>query len=219
MKSTASTIKSLTANFQNIPTNDKQKILLKNSLECNSGTDIQIGQNYNDNLSYMPRESHINKLLYQIKASCKLSYYKRRRTGKPISYYPNSTATHHILLSGDIEINPGPQQKSAKCRVCEKTVKSNHKRFLCDICQDLTHAICTGLTQIKQIRACTPNNWICSHCISSILPFHTERSIDFDNSIGEIHNSSLMSTPNSDIHLSELESRQKSLRVAHLNTL
>jgi hypothetical protein len=28
MKSTASTIKSLTANFQNIPTNDKQKILL-----------------------------------------------------------------------------------------------------------------------------------------------------------------------------------------------
>ena len=159
MKSTAFTIKSLTANFQNIPTNDKQKILLKNPLEYNSGTDIpdnfiQIGQNYNDNFFNRPRQSHINKLLYQIKVSCKLSYYKCRRSRKPISYYPNSTATHHILLSGDIEINPGLQPKSAKCRVCEKTVKSNHKRFLCDICQDLTHAICMHRSDTNKANTC-----------------------------------------------------------------
>lgn len=115
-------------------------------------------------------------------------------------------------------MNPGPQSKSVKCRVCEKTVKSNHKRFLCDICKDLTHASCTGLTQINQVRACIPNNWTCSYRISSILPFLTERSIDFDSSIDETYNSSLVSISNSDVHLSELESRQKLLRVAHLNT-
>ena len=53
MKPTAFTIKSLIANFQNSLTNHKQKIPLKNPLECDSGTDtpdntIQFDQNYKD---------------------------------------------------------------------------------------------------------------------------------------------------------------------------
>ena len=115
-----------------------------------------------------------NKSVMNIEAGLNFASPKRRRSRKPCSYYPNCTASRHI------ESNPSPQ--SAKCRDCEKTVKSNHKRFLCNICCDATHAKCTGLTQIKQIRACTPKQWICPYCISSQLPFHTERFIDLENS-------------------------------------
>ena len=40
-------------------------------------------------------------------------------------YYANTTATLRLILSGDVEQNPGP----AKCPSCNKTVRSNSKQL------------------------------------------------------------------------------------------
>ena len=79
---------------------------------------------------------------------------KLKRQKKPVLYYSNTSATQRLVLSGDIEENPGAIQHrktvetsavqrtktKAKCPNCTKTTQSNHKRFLCTICLDLYHA-------------------------------------------------------------------------------
>ena len=74
---------------------------------------------------------------------------KKLRRSSPISYYSNISATHRILLGGDIETNPGPtsttnsrltstnnkqnskkaatKRKAPICSICEKTVRMNSK--------------------------------------------------------------------------------------------
>ena len=74
---------------------------------------------------------------------------KKLRRSSPISYYSNTSATHRILLGGDIETNPGPtsttnsaltptnnkqnskkaatKRKAPICSICEKTVRINSK--------------------------------------------------------------------------------------------
>ena len=73
-----------------------------------------------------------------------------RRLAKHVPYYCNSSATMRLLLSGNIESNPGPvnptesnrnrkQNKSfpSFCQECNKTVKANSKRLLCIHCINL----------------------------------------------------------------------------------
>ena len=50
-----------------------------------------------------------------------------------ILYYSHSVALFNIVLSGDLEKNPGPDL-SWKCTKCNKTVNKNHKRLICSTC-------------------------------------------------------------------------------------
>ena len=90
---------------------------------------------------------------------------KSRRASCRIQYYPNSTVSFQLLLcAGDIELNPGPdsdadgpstrqnctQQRSSRlcsstCSKCEKTVRRNQKRFVCDVCKDLMPVVSESL--------------------------------------------------------------------------
>ena len=74
---------------------------------------------------------------------------KRAKSG--IVYYSNIVATYNVILSGDIETNPGPglrsRNKIPKCTVCWKGVGANRKRFECEGCFNLTHInlqVCLG---------------------------------------------------------------------------
>ena len=40
------------------------------------------------------------------------------------------TLEQRLILSGDIEINPGPGFSAPKCTVCGKVVKINNKRLM-----------------------------------------------------------------------------------------
>lgn len=44
-----------------------------------------------------------------------------------------------LLLSGDIEVCPGP---SLKCSTCEKVIRKNQQRAKCEVCQDVFHSKC-----------------------------------------------------------------------------
>ena len=67
-----------------------------------------------------------------------------RKSSKLVPYYNNSSARHRLILSGDIETNPGPANRdnqqtkpksdhirSSNCDLCNKTVQINSKKLMC----------------------------------------------------------------------------------------
>ena len=105
----------------------------------------------------------------------KLRYSKTR-----IAYYSNSMATQALLLSGDVEKNPGPSQgkaastnnklsrskpTAAKCDHCQKTIRWNQKNISCANCMGCFHLKCVYLKSVV-------NNWLCNRCTWAALPFY-----------------------------------------------
>ena len=105
----------------------------------------------------------------------KLRYSKTR-----IAYYSNSMATQALLLSGDVEKNPGPGQgkaastnnklsrskpTAAKCDHCQKTIRWNQKNISCANCMGCFHLKCVYLKSMV-------NNWLCNRCTWAALPFY-----------------------------------------------
>ena len=66
-----------------------------------------------------------------------------KRSKLPIIYYANTSATFNLILSGDIEFNPGPGFSAPKCTVCGNIVKINNKCLICSMCFDVVHAKCS----------------------------------------------------------------------------
>ena len=76
---------------------------------------------------------------------------KIKRAKSRIVYYSNTVATYNVILSADIETNPGPglrsRNKIPKCTVCWKGVGANRKRFECERCFNLTYINCTNISK------------------------------------------------------------------------
>ena len=96
-------------------------------------------------------------------------YINARKSSKPVPYYHNSSTTMRLLLSGDIESNPGPinltesnrnrkQNKSfpSFCQEWNKTVKANSKHLLCIHCNNLVHLKCIGTNSTKRLKSYDP---------------------------------------------------------------
>ena len=96
---------------------------------------------------------------------------KIKRLKAPTLYYSNSTSTFNLIISGDIEVNPGPGLPKPKCPCCEKTVRSNQKRLMCGHCFDMVHATCVNLKHLVN-NSKTHVNWTCNNCLFHELPFN-----------------------------------------------
>ena len=159
---------------------------------------------------------------------------KLKRQKKPVPYYSNTSATQRLVLSGDIEENPGPIQDrktvetsavqrtktKAKCPNCTKTIQSNHKRFLCTVCLDLYHAKRINLkgNDLRNIRADKPQDWLCTKCQISTLPFFNCQQEEFLNAITDNNIVNNLLEDSIDEHLEALTSKSKQFKLMHLNT-
>lgn len=136
----------------------------------------------------------------------------RRKWTSPIQYYPNSTNTFRLLISGDVETNPGP----TSCQTCNKTVKINSKRVECEVCLSLNHQRC-----IKGTVFCIPNSripakWTCPACLLISLPFRCVRDIDVLSQ--PVNNIDDQLNEHKSKHLEILDSNRHHLSICHLNT-
>ena len=89
----------------------------------------------------------------------------RRQAALPSCYWL-------LLLSGDIEVNPGPSRYP--CTSCCKPVRSNQQGIFCNRCELWTHARCCGVSKEaydKLSREGENCQWWCPQCLSSELPF------------------------------------------------
>ena len=75
---------------------------------------------------------------------------KIKRAKSRIVYCSNTVATYKVILSGDIETNPGPglrsRNKIPKCTMCWKGVEC----FECERCFNLTHLHRTNISKSQQ---------------------------------------------------------------------
>ena len=136
-----------------------------------------------------------------------------KRAKSRIVYYSNTHATYNVILSGDIETNPGPglrsRNKIPKCAVCGKGAGVNSKPFECERCLNLTCINCTNISksQQKQCKAKSAYKWICHDCTLSLLPFYKKRDVESEPSIEDdflnAHKKNLLNN--------------KHLKILHLN--
>ena len=90
-------------------------------------------------------------------------------------------------------------------------IRSNRKKICCTVCGNVTHLKC--ITSNKKISSNLIQDWICSTCIQSTLPFTKVRDL-------HVLDSSLINEPveHQDQHINMLSKHQFHTQVAHINT-
>ena len=86
-----------------------------------------------------------------------------------------------ILLSGDIELNPGPGPRHP-CGSCSLPVKSNQRGIYCEVCFYWYHTRCIRMTHTEYERLSNCDEaWCCDRCFKEALPFFdASLSDDYD---------------------------------------
>ena len=100
---------------------------------------------------------------------------KVKRCKAPVLLYANSVKSFNVILSSDIEKSLGPGSHPVKCDTCEKTIRSNSKKTYCTVCRNVTHL--KRITSNKKISCNLTQDWMCSTCIQSTLPFSKVRDL------------------------------------------
>ncbi|KAL3876600.1 hypothetical protein ACJMK2_034425 [Sinanodonta woodiana] len=89
-----------------------------------------------------------------------------------------------IILSGDVELNPGPTNKSIfPCGLCEIPVTWNCQGVCCDACNIWHHKSCIELCTQDYELLNRPNvQWLCCKCESINVNTFTFRSYEIESS-------------------------------------
>ncbi|XP_057310275.1 uncharacterized protein LOC130648252 [Hydractinia symbiolongicarpus] len=139
---------------------------------------------------------------------------KVKRCKSRVLYYASHCATQQLVMSGDVESNPGPALqrglKAPSCSICEKCVKCNQRRFICDTCWETTHAACLNQSNLV-LNGRIPKYWTCSDCHFTVLPFSNVRDVC-------ALYSSILSDGGEYEELITIPSNPKHTKICHLNT-
>ena len=148
-----------------------------------------------------------------IHSKCLVNQKKKiKRTKSSVQYYSNYISTYRIILSGDIETNPGPGLSKPNCQGCHKTVRCNQKRLVCEHCLEMCHVKCSS-HQLNQNASNKAYEWTCSNCIHTALPFYNRRTVDFDSTV--VDETTILHT--NDCHMESLKNDQKYTSIAHIH--
>ena len=105
---------------------------------------------------------------YQLYALSKLKYKNHKTFCKFL-----------LLLSGDIEANPGPQ---ALCEVCQKNIAQRHRILCCYKCNCWVHKKCANISEIRYIsikNKVEGFHFDCNRCnYAEELPFFQEQYLE-----------------------------------------
>ena len=115
-------------------------------------------------------------------------------------------STWLLLLSGDIEVNPGPKNWRFPCGVCSQPVRANQRGVQCDVCATWLHTRCIGISNDQYVQLQHSDDpWSCQRCLREALPLADISSSD------SIFNTSTSSTNSSDTSYQSLSPSQQVL--------
>ena len=103
-------------------------------------------------------EQNVTETRKELKITLIYHTSSRQRFSAPVIYYSDHVSCFKLLLSGDIEVNPGP----VLCSSCKKNrVRSNSKRFECTNCKEQLHLKCSKDPTVKPENGRRPVMWTC----------------------------------------------------------
>lgn len=75
-----------------------------------------------------------------------------------------------LFLCGDVHANPGPIE--FPCGICKKSVNSNHRALLCDLCNFWHHIRCARVSSdlYSHYLSLSQFAWHCPTCLFNLLP-------------------------------------------------
>ena len=149
----------------------------------------------------------------------------RRYLGSRLCYYANSDSTFQqfrLLTSGDISLNPGPDNNSLKCSVCSRTIARNHRALSCDQCDKWCHIKCGNVkpNDFKSLQRLAFFDWTCPRCPQ---PTETFASIPQSESLNasshpiSTNNSTDSQLEEDPFHTLKQSVGDKNLKIGHLN--
>ena len=106
--------------------------------------------------------------------------YNCKKWSAPITYYSNHDASFKLIISGEIELNPGPSssnrignQRDAnvtalKCNIC---LRKNSKRLMCEHWKLLVH-VNDANVKLKPGNLKIARLWSCHSCTLRELPLY-----------------------------------------------
>ena len=107
---------------------------------------------------------------------------------------------------------PGPGLPKPKCPKCDKTVRCNQKRLICQLCLDVPHANFVNLKHpVRNSR--DAESWTCNDCLFHVLPFK-----NYDDTIGEILAAHVSPKYINTHHIESSKHHHRHIFIAHLNT-
>ena len=114
--------------------------------------------------------------------------YQENRS-RPLKMRSQATIRQLLLIiSGTVEVNPGPGKIKFPCGECSKIVKRTQKSIACDLCDKWYHIKCVSMGD--QVFDCYATDdqleWTCSRCVLqdiSTTAFDTSFSSDSDTSV------------------------------------
>ena len=134
------------------------------------------------------------QLITKCKRRAKLNG-KIKRSKLSHLYYSNSVVTDRLVLAGDVETNPGPndaktgRKKSVQniavkksCLACNKTIRLNQKELTCNLCSGSFHYKCEAGKLKLDV-----NLWNCTRCG---LPPLSDSFFDLDTELNRSRRSS-----------------------------
>ena len=122
-----------------------------------------------------------------------------------------------LLLSGDINVHPGPVEKKTRnvaypCVVCARGVTRASKAISCDLCLRWTHVRCSVSVSLSKYDQCVKDGgeiaFVCDHCCLTSLPFANDDGVDGFSA--DAVSSSSSSPPSSTAHVSSSASSSSS---------
>ena len=106
-----------------------------------------------------------------------LRFRRRRFFSARLSHTPTSISSFqlsNIIISGDVQVNPGP----IKCKLCCRTIARNHRALKCGICSCDYHIKCGEVKpkDYKKILESTHITWSCPACVTTDRTFMSNLS-------------------------------------------
>ena len=112
-----------------------------------------------------------------------------RKSSKSALYYNSGSDTHRLILSGNIETNPGPMNPdnkhtkpksdglpSSTSQLCHKTVQINSKSLMSIHCRCFVQLQSSTLKAIHITKnSSKAHEWVCENCYFKELPFSRMR--------------------------------------------
>ncbi len=84
-----------------------------------------------------------------------------------------------LVLSGDIQPNPGPIFHKYPCGKCNCPIKTNQAGIMCEVCYAWHNCKCVCIDESEYHRLqLSDEAWCCSSCFRTALPFHDSSTLN-----------------------------------------